>query len=177
MNMPPNATRRLRFREMSMADLDDMANLLGDPQVMEYYPHPKDRGEAAEWIEWNMRNYAEYGHGLWIIETRQGDFIGDCGLTWQKVNGTPQLEVGYHVKTAAQRLGYATEAAIACRDYARSHALAARIVPTPPRLRHDSVRSHTARPPPVSSGLADSGPIGANPSAQVPPPRPRRASL
>lgn len=113
---------------MSMADLDHMADLLGDPQVMEYYPHPKDRGETAGWIDWNMRNYAEYGHGLWIIETHEGDFIGDCGLTCQKVNDSPHLEVGYHVKASAQRLGYATEAAIVCRDYARSQALASRLV-------------------------------------------------
>lgn len=111
-----------------MADLDDMADLLGDPQVMEHYPRSKDRGDAAGWIAWNMRNYAEDGHGLWIVETHQGDFIGDCGLTWQKVNGSPHLEVGYHVKSSAQSLGYATEAAAACRDYARSRALSSRLV-------------------------------------------------
>jgi RimJ/RimL family protein N-acetyltransferase len=30
-----------------------------------------------------------------------------------------EIEVGYHVTTALQRRGYATEAAAACRDYAR----------------------------------------------------------
>lgn len=113
---------------MSTDDLDDMADLLGDPLVMEYYPRPKARREAAEWIGWNLRNYAEHGHGLWIIETHDGEFIGDCGLTWQTVDQSPALEVGYHVKTAAQRLGYATEAATACRDYASSDVLAVRIV-------------------------------------------------
>lgn len=53
------------------------------------------------------------------METHDGDFIGDCGLTWQKVNGIPKLEVGYHIVTRAQGNGYATEAAMACRDYAR----------------------------------------------------------
>lgn len=113
---------------MSPHDLDDMANLLGDPQVMEYYPRPRERGEAAAWIDWNLRNYAEYGHGLWIIETHDGEFIGDCGLTWQQVDETPELELGFHVKTSAQKLGYATEAATTCRDYARSHALSPRLV-------------------------------------------------
>lgn len=126
--MTPNETRRLRFREMSTDDLDDMADLLGDPRVMEYYPHPKNRTEAAGWIDWNVRNYAEYFHGLWVIETHAGEFIGDCGLTWQKVDGTPALELGYHVKGSAQKFGYATEAAVACRDYAGSHALASRLV-------------------------------------------------
>jgi hypothetical protein len=42
----PPPTPRLAFREMTPDDLDDMAALLGDPQVMRYYPHPKSRDEA-----------------------------------------------------------------------------------------------------------------------------------
>lgn len=105
---------------MGLADLDLMAGLLGDPGAMRFYPSPKNRHQAAEWIAWNERNYAEYGYGLWIIETLAGDFVGDCGLTWQKVNGVEKLEVGYHLGTVWQGLGLATEAASACRDYARS---------------------------------------------------------
>lgn len=126
--MPPPQTPRLRFRDMSRTDLDDMAGLLGDPAVMEYYPHPKTRAEAAAWIDWNLCNYAEFGHGLWLLETHEGEFIGDCGLTWQTLSNGAYLEIGYHVKSAAQRLGYATEAAGACRDFARSHALAGSLV-------------------------------------------------
>lgn len=119
--MPPGETTRLRFREMTLADLDLMAGLLGDPEVMQFYPVPKSREQAAEWISWNQANYAEHGYGLWIIETREGEFVGDCGLTWQPVNGVRKLEVGYHVGTAWQGTGLATEAAAACRDYARGH--------------------------------------------------------
>ncbi|GAA1714506.1 GNAT family N-acetyltransferase [Isoptericola hypogeus] len=117
--MVPDPTTRLRFREMNPADLDEMAALLGDPVVMAYYPVPKTRQEAAAWIAWSRECYTEHGHGLWLIETYDGDFVGDCGLTWQQVNGAPRLEVGYHVRTARQGLGYATEAAAACRDFAR----------------------------------------------------------
>ena len=45
--------------------------------------------------------------------------MGDCGLTPQQVEGTTHIEVGYHVRAALQGLGYATEAAAACRDHAR----------------------------------------------------------
>lgn len=104
---------------MADGDLDDMAALLGDPVVMTYYRAPKTREQAAEWIAWNRRNYDEHGYGLWVIETREGEFLGDCGLTWQPVAGTTKLEVGYHVRREYQGLGYATEAAAACRDLAR----------------------------------------------------------
>jgi RimJ/RimL family protein N-acetyltransferase len=105
---------------MTPADLDPMAQLLGDPEVMTYYAHPKDRAEALEWIEWNQGLYRERGFGLWIIELREdASFVGDCGLTPQEVDGVVEIEVGYHVRRALQGHGYATEAAAACRDHAR----------------------------------------------------------
>ncbi len=117
--MIPHSTSRLRFREMTLDDLDAMSALLGDPDVMTYYPAPKTRAETVAWIEWNQANYAQHGYGLWIVETQAGDFVGDCGLTWQKVNGRSELEVGYHVRLDLQGRGYATEAAMACLEYAR----------------------------------------------------------
>ena len=117
--MLPKETVRLRFRQMTPTDLDSMSALLGDPVVMTYYPAPKSREQAAQWISWNQSSYAEHGHGLWIVETQDGEFLGDCGLTWQDVNGRPDLEVGYHMRTEAQGRGYATEAASACKDFAR----------------------------------------------------------
>lgn len=98
---------------MTTADLDDMARLLGDPDVMRFYPAPKTRNQAAAWIAWNQRNYADHGHGLWIVETLEGDFVGDCGLTWQDVDGVSMLEVGYHISPAWQGRGFATEAVAA----------------------------------------------------------------
>jgi RimJ/RimL family protein N-acetyltransferase len=111
---------RLQFREMTPDDLDDMAALLGDPEVMIYYPAPRTRAEARQWIDWNRGLYHSRGHGLWIISvTASGEFAGDCGLTPQLIDGREELEVGYHVRTALQGQGYATEAAAACRDFAR----------------------------------------------------------
>ncbi|MBG0739358.1 GNAT family N-acetyltransferase [Paeniglutamicibacter antarcticus] len=75
--------------------------------------------QAAQWIAWNEANYAEHGYGLWIVETLDGQFPEDCGLTWQDVNGRMELEVGYHLLVGEQSQGYATEAAAACKDFAR----------------------------------------------------------
>lgn len=124
----PKPTDRLRFREMTTSDLDEMAALLGDPDVMRFYSSPKSREEALGWIEWNQRNYAEHGFGLWIIETHDISFVGDCGLTWQQVNRSQKLEVGYHVRANMQGNGLATEAATACRDFAREHIGATELV-------------------------------------------------
>ena len=126
--MLPHPTARLRFREMTLDDLDEMSSMLGDPAVMTYYPAPKTRDEAAAWIEWNQTNYARDGFGLWIVETHDGGFVGDCGLTWQQVNGRAELEVGYHVRKDLQGRGYATEAAVACLELARDVLKAGRLV-------------------------------------------------
>jgi RimJ/RimL family protein N-acetyltransferase len=119
---------RLTFREMTRADLDGMAVLLGDPEVMTYYPRPKTRDEAARWIEWNRGLYQMRGHGLWLLSTPDDGFVGDCGLTPQEVDGVTELEVGYHVLPALQGRGYATEAAAASRDFARDVLGAKRLV-------------------------------------------------
>ena len=116
----PPPTPRLAFREMTPDDLDSMAALLGDAEVMRYYPHPKSRDEALAWITWNQGLYYEHGFGLWLLTLRgTGEFVGDCGLTPQQVDGVTEQEVGYHVRTALQGRGLATEAAAACCDYAR----------------------------------------------------------
>lgn len=124
----PEATERLRFRQMEERDLEAMAGLLGDAEVMRYYPAPKSRDEASAWIAWNRRNYETLGFGLWIVETHDGGFVGDCGLTVQRLAGAPVVEVGYHVRAELHGRGYATEAATACLEFARRHTTADRVV-------------------------------------------------
>ena len=115
-------TERLRLREMTLADLDALLLVLGDPVAMAHYPAPLTREAVEEWIRWSTRNYAEHGYGLWAVELKESqECIGDCGLTWQAVDG-PQdrrLEVGWHIRRDLWNQGLATEAGRACRDYAR----------------------------------------------------------
>lgn len=116
----PQPTTRLRFREMVDSDLDNMAGLLGDAETMAFYPAPKTRAESAAWISRNQQRYKQDGHGMWVIETHDGVFIGDCGVTWQSYNGITVREVGYHVRREVTRRGYATEAATSCVELARA---------------------------------------------------------
>ena len=119
--MLPEPTNRLRFRRMKMSDLDDVTAMLVDFDPMRGDRPPSTRDDAVRWIEWQQRNYVEHDFGLWVLETHDGDFVGDCGLTVQDVEGAPHVEVGYHLLSDKRRLGYATEAARAVRDCAAAN--------------------------------------------------------
>ena len=119
--MLPEPTGRLRFRPMAMTDLDDITALLVAFDPMRGDRPPSTRDDAVRWIEWQERNYAEHDFGLWVVETHDGTFVGDCGLTMQDVEGTQHVEVGYHLVPEHRRLGYAREAARAVRDCAAAH--------------------------------------------------------
>ncbi len=115
-------TGRLVLREFLDDDVEALELVLGDPQTMAYYPAPFSREDVVRWIGWSRQSYRKNGVGLWAVELKEtGELIGDCGLTWQRVGYSPekQLEIGWHVRRDLWNKGYATEAAIACRDRAR----------------------------------------------------------
>ncbi|MGH2697650.1 MAG: GNAT family N-acetyltransferase [Actinomycetota bacterium] len=114
-------TSRLQLRRYTLEDLDDRVAMFADEETMRYNPRTKTRDETIEWIEWNLRSYAKEGFGLWVIELKpDGEFLGECGLVMQEVEGRREVELGYSVKRQFWRRGIAKEAAAAVRDYAFS---------------------------------------------------------
>ena len=85
---------------------------------MKHYPKPYDERGARRWIEWSMHNYASFGLGWWAAELSDtGEFIGDCGVTPQVIDGETLPELGYHIDKKYWRRGYGKEAARAVIDY------------------------------------------------------------
>lgn len=112
-------TERLILREMTQADFPALCAVLQDGEVMYAYEGAFSDGEAQAWLDKQIRNYREYGFGLWAVVLKEsGKMIGQCGLTMQPYNGRSVLEVGYLFQKAYWHCGYAGEAAIACREYA-----------------------------------------------------------
>jgi RimJ/RimL family protein N-acetyltransferase len=70
---------------MAITDLDEMTAVLGGPDPARPPRRQRTREDAERWIAWNIANYAEQGFGLWIVETHEGEVVGDCGLTIQEV--------------------------------------------------------------------------------------------
>ena len=86
--MLPEPTERLRFRRMRMTDLDHVAALLVAFDPVRGDRPPSTRDDGVRWIEWQERNHVEHGFGLWVVESHDGAFVGDCGLTVQDVEGS-----------------------------------------------------------------------------------------
>jgi [ribosomal protein S5]-alanine N-acetyltransferase len=113
-------TPRLLLREMTPADAPALHAVLGDEETMRWYPRGFTREEVDEWIARQLGRYPT-GTGLLGVALNSSNvFIGDCGLTWQEVEGVLEPEIGYHVHRDHRNQGYATEAARAVRDYAFS---------------------------------------------------------
>ena len=114
-------TPRLLLREMTTSDLPAICRVLQDEKTMYAYEHAFSDEEAQAWLNNQLRRYREDGFGLWAVVLKEsGEIIGQCGITLQDVNGEWVPEVGYLFERAYWHRGFATEAAIACKEYAFS---------------------------------------------------------
>lgn len=130
-------TSRLLLRRFSEADVDDLASLLGDPEVMRYIddarPVPCQVVED-ETLPGILREYDEVpdGFGRFAAVLRStGDFVGLFGLRPASSVGLDGgTELGYRLLPAHWGHGYATEGARALVDSGFADLGADRIVAT-----------------------------------------------
>lgn len=121
LNMKVIETERLYLRELCMDDKKELMKVLSNPESMQFYPHPFSEEEVENWIRWNIENYKKYNHGLWAVLLKEDDvFLGDCGITMQNIGGETVPEIGFHIIKEYCNKGYATEAALACKEHAIS---------------------------------------------------------
>jgi len=112
-------TPRLVLRELTLDDLEFVAGMLAHPEVMHFWPRPYTREEAAEWIRRHQERYARDGFGYWLaLDKAGGHPIGQAGLLRQELNGVVETGIGYILRRPFWGKGYATEAAVGCRDHA-----------------------------------------------------------
>ena len=115
--MPEIETDRLLLRMFSLADLEDLARIYADPDVMRYLSgHPLTREESAGWLKYFISGWEQYGFGWWALVLKNStELIGHCGL--QFIHVTPEVEVTYGLAKEYWRKGLASEAARACLRY------------------------------------------------------------
>jgi [ribosomal protein S5]-alanine N-acetyltransferase len=112
-------SERLNFRVMTLEDLDFIAEMVCDAEVMRFYPRVLDRAGAEAWLGRMVDRQARDGYSLWHVADRNtGEPVGQVGLLAQEVDGVTESEIGYMLRRPCWRKGYAHESACAVRDYA-----------------------------------------------------------
>jgi len=112
-------TERLILREMTQDDFSSISKHLQDEEVMYAYEHKFSDAEIQEGLDKQFQRYKNDGFGIWaVILKENNELIGQCGLSMQPCGDREVLEIGYIFQKAYWHKGYATEAAIACREYA-----------------------------------------------------------
>lgn len=112
-------TKRLILREMTEDDYPALCSILQDDETMYAYEGAFSDAEVREWLDRQISRYRKWGFGLWAVVLKEsGEMIGQCGLTLQQWKDREMLEVGYLFNRNYWHRGYATEAAIACKEYA-----------------------------------------------------------
>ncbi len=115
-------TPRLIVRELEPGDLDRVAAIYADPDVMRFIGRGGvlTREHAERAIERERAHSTERGFGEGATVIREtGELIGVCGLiVWPDIDGAQEVEVAYLLDRPWWGRGYATEVATAIRDFA-----------------------------------------------------------
>ena len=110
-------TERLILRKLRESDLVDLCKILCDEKCMYAYEHAFTLREAKDWLEKQLRRYAEDGFGLWAAVLKEtGALVGQCGLTLQRIPEKTVTEIGYLFRREYWLNGYAIEAAAAWKN-------------------------------------------------------------
>jgi len=109
-------TERLVLRRFTAADVDNLFDLDGDPDVMRFLnggkPTPRDMIES-EILPTFLHSYEQSdGFGIWAaLQKSSGDFLGWFSFRLLEGDGRGEATLGYRLRKSAWGKGYGTEGA------------------------------------------------------------------
>jgi RimJ/RimL family protein N-acetyltransferase len=114
-------TERLLIRQLTIDDANFIFELLNDPTFIQHIGDRNIRSvEDAQTYVLNgpVTSYAKNGFGLSLVILKAtGEFIGMCGLI--KRDELEDVDIGYAYLPRYWHKGYAVEAALAMKSYAK----------------------------------------------------------
>ena len=118
MQIPTIETERLTMHGFTPDDLDRLAEILSNPQVMRFMPGgqplPREKSEAN--LNAILRHWDQYGFGWWaVVHNADARLMGWCGLA--HVEELSEIEVAYLYDQPYWGKGLGTEAAHASLRY------------------------------------------------------------
>lgn len=127
--MPDLSTDRLSLRTFRPDDLEAVARICGDPEVMRYVGRsgkalaPEAAGALLTLFE---RSWRERPAGVLACELESGQLAGWCGFF--PLDGGPETEIAYVLDRQHWGRGLATEAVRATVDWALDSGTLTRVV-------------------------------------------------
>lgn len=130
-------SERLIFRKVTQNDFETWLIFCQDFDSLKYI-FTQEQLLIEDPIErcniWFARVFNRYENGLGgmnaLIDKNTNEFVGQCGLLIQNIDETEELEVGYSIMPAHRGKGYATEAAIKCKEFAFENNFAPSLIST-----------------------------------------------
>ncbi len=145
------STSRLRFRKLKPSDKVQLLEFFSDPVAAEFlFLQTTPQVAVENWMNRQIGRYKNKAGGLMAVELAEtGEFIGQCGLLYQWVDGIPKWEIGYHFLRRFWGQGYATESAIAFRNLGFENEIAETIISLihPKNLRSQAVARRNGMTP------------------------------
>lgn len=121
-------TERLITRFLTPDDIRVWTAFFKDKEATAYFPpleFPTEEEKARWWIGRQITRYREQRFGLQaLIHKETKEFIGQCGLLAQEVDGKAEVELAYDIFKKYWGQGYAPEASRAFLRYAFQNNLA-----------------------------------------------------
>ena len=112
-------TERLRFRECTLDDLDDLLVLFSDEETMHRYRGTRTPDEVVHWLTTTVGTWERCGYGYWMLDLKEtGDLVGFAGLYDYVVDDVEEVEAGYVINHEYWGIGLGGEAAAACYEFA-----------------------------------------------------------
>ena len=115
-------TKRLFLRQIELDDAEFILKLLNEPSFIQ---NIGDRGvrtldDACNYITDRLiASYEKFGFGMYLTTLKDTEAAaGLCGLV--KRDGLDDIDIGYAFSPRHQSKGYATEAALAVKEYAKN---------------------------------------------------------
>ncbi len=104
-------TERLILRPVCTNDLDDLASLYSDPEVVKYLATGVlTKAEVKQKLDLMVEHWQKHGYGVWaLIHKTDGRFIGRCGIG--HFHELDAVELAYTLAKPYWGCGLACEAA------------------------------------------------------------------
>ena len=115
-------TERLKFRLLKSEDFDSWTHLFKAKNIADYLDLDPKLSESELCKKWFDKVFHRYENELGgmnvLIDKKTNRLIGQCGLLIQTIENIERLEVGYSILPEYWNQGFASEAAIKCKNYA-----------------------------------------------------------